>query len=135
MPRKEMWPDRLMEEVNFQSSTPFKWGVSDCLIFAMHCVEAMTGKSPMRETDYDYADKKGALRMLKKRGYRSVGDAIAKNFEEIPVALAGRGDLGLVEGDGYDVVVVFVGPTAVGKDENGVNHIPRSSVQRAFRVE
>ena len=47
---------------------------------------------------------------------------------------AHRGDLGIVVGEESMTAVVFVGANVVGKDVNGMLHVPRSQVTRAFRV-
>lgn len=129
-----MWPDRLLAEIDRHANLPWQYGTSDCLTFAMDCVQAMTGEDPM-EGARDYTTIEGAYKRLKKAGFATIADALADRFEEIPPSLAQRGDVGIVPGEEFQVAVVFVGPHVVGKDEpGGIKTVARSLATRAFRV-
>jgi len=132
--RPEKWEDRLLEEIDRHDKLPFEYGKSDCLTFAVDCAKAINGKDVMRGKR-KYTNQIGAAKALKTAGFKDIGDALASMFEEIPPALAGRGDLGVIEGEEATVAVVFIGPYAVGKEiPGGVRQVPRSAVSRAFRV-
>ena len=131
--RKEQWPDLMIAEVDRHANRPFKYGDSDCLMFALDVVREMTGTDLMKG-QRSYTTLPGAIKKLKKLGYSDIAEALADKLEEIPPAMAGRGDVGVIDGDGYKVAVVFTGPHAVGKDVNGVTSVSRSAVSRAFRV-
>lgn len=137
-PRREDWPEQLLEVVAWHDAFPFAWGSSDCYLLPMDAVRAMTGTEPWPEVRGAYSTEAGAAKQLRARGFTSVAEAFASAFPEIPVAQAGRGDLGIVkvpEGSGW-AGIVFVGPHAVGKhaDRPGNIRVPRASVARAFRV-
>jgi hypothetical protein len=132
--RPEGWEDRLLEEVERHGDLPFEYGVSDCITFAVDCAKAITGTDVM-EHRRNYENQIGAAKALRREGFNDVGDFLASEFEEIPPALAGRGDLGVIEGDEATVAVVFVGAHVVGKEQpGGVRQVSRSLVSRAFRV-
>lgn len=138
MTRLQDWPERLQEVLERHAALPFAWGASDCLLMPMDGVSAMTGIDPAAEIRGRYRTARGAARHLRERGHRTVGDAFAAHFPEIPVAMAGRGDLGVVRlpaSDGYAGVIVF-GLGAWGKDaaRPGNIFVPRSAIVRAFRV-
>ncbi len=98
----------------------------------------MTGRDPASEARRAYSTAEGAAKLLRRRGFGSIADAFGSVFPEIPVARAGRGDLGVVPvpyGGGF-AGVVFMGLGAFGKnaDAPGTLFVPRSAVVRAFRV-
>ena len=132
--RKEGWESRLFDEIEKHADTPFEYGKSDCIIFAIDCVRAITGKDLM-EGKRNYSTLEEAKKVLVKTGHKDLGDVLAEHFEEIPPAYAHRGDVGVIKGDGFSVAVVFVGPTAFGKDQpKGLMQVSRMIVERAFRV-
>ena len=132
--RPEGWEDRLLEEIERHRQLPFEYGTSDCLTFAVDCANAITIGNVMAN-QRNYSTQAGAFKALKNAGFDNVGDALASEFEEIPPAFAGRGDLGVIEGDEAIVAVVFVGAHVVGKEQpGGVQQVSRSLVSRAFRV-
>lgn len=138
MTRREDWPERLQDALDRHAALPTTWGTSDCLMMPMDCVLAMTGRDPAAEVRRAYSTAEGAAKLLLRRGFRSVADAYASVFPEIPVARAGRGDLGVVPvpyGAGF-AGVVFMGLGAFGKnaDAPGNLFVPRSAIVRAFRV-
>ena len=134
MPRKEDWPDLLLAEIDRHSELPFEYGVSDCITFACDCVKVMTDVDPM-EGHRDYDSLEGGQEELAEAGYADIAEAFADHFEEIPVAMAGRGDIGILEGGDIAIAVVFVGPHAVGKETpEGVSQVRMTRCSRAFRV-
>lgn len=129
--RREDWFERLSEAIDAHRNVPFQYGKADCLHFPLECVTAMTGET------FDlpnYKTEGGAAKALMKAGFISVGDALASRFQEIPPALAGRGDL--VEAMNGNQVAggVCVGMEVVCKTEAGNVLLPRSAIRRAFRV-
>lgn len=136
--RREDWPERLIETIGRHDRLPFGWGSSDCYLLPIDCVLAMTGAEPWPDVRGTYASEQGAAKQMRSRGFADLGEAFASAFAEIPVSLAGRGDLGLVavpEGSGL-AGIVFVDTAAIGKhaDRPGNIRVPRASVMRAFRV-
>jgi hypothetical protein len=109
-------------------------------MMAMDAVAALTGSDPYADERGRYATRLGALRRFTARGFAWLGDAYAAVFDEVPPALAQRGDIGLVmvpDGRGGEVeaAVVILPPHAYGKSEEGALRVPLRVVKRAFRVQ
>lgn len=135
MTRREDWPERLLNEIEVHSGLSMDWGVSDCFVFPMDCVKAMTGVDPWADVR-TYNSELGAAKLMRERGFENVGDAFAAKFTEIPPSLAQRGDIGVIEAEAGVCGVVFVGSDVVGKDPvRGIKRAPRAAVTRAFKVE
>lgn len=135
MQRNEDWPERLIETIGHHGTLPLIYGVSCCLTMPLACVQAMTGELPWAD-EHGETDEAGARARLAAHGFTSTADAFAALFPEIPVALAQRGDVGVIERPDGVSGVIFVGAAAIGKhaDRPGNLRIPRSLVTRAFKV-
>lgn len=132
--RPEGWETRLLEAIEQHEARPFVWGRDDCLTFALACARAMVPEIKLEKLPA-YDDERSAARVLAKRKWRDVGDALASAFEEVHPAFAHRGDLGVIKGEEAAAAVVFVGPYVVGMDKPaGLRHVPRPLATRAFRV-
>ncbi|KAB2781271.1 DUF6950 family protein [Brucella anthropi] len=111
-------------------NAPMVWGQSDCILTAADAVEAVLGDDPAKDIRGKYKSKAAAYRLIKQRGFISVAEALSGLFEEIPVALAQRGDLGVYENTaGYFCEYGF----AV-KGEDGLRFLPRTMAEKAFKV-
>ena len=135
MTRVDGWPDRLLAAVEEHAAAPLIWGVSDCFLFPFDCVRAVTGEDHAAEARGAYSTMEEGLALLRGRGHATVADAFASLFPEVPVAQAGRGDLGVIERPGRVMPVVFVDTAALGKGEDGgLRRVSRGLVTRAFKV-
>ncbi len=128
--RHPEWEKRLVAVTEAHLSTPLVWGKSDCILTAADAVEAVLGDDPAKDIRGNYKSKTGAYRLIRQRGFKSVSDVLASQFEEVPVALAQRGDLGVYDKTaGYFCEYGF----AV-KGEDGLRFLPRTMAERAFKV-
>ncbi|WP_424945386.1 DUF6950 family protein [Brucella intermedia] len=128
--RHHDWEKRLVAITEAHLSTPLVWGRSDCILTAADAVDAVLGDDPAKDIRGKYKSKTGAYRLIKQRGFQSVADVLASKFEEIPSALAQRGDLGTFENTaGYFCEYGF----AV-KGEDGLRFLPRTIAEKAFKV-
>lgn len=124
------WEKRLVATTEAHLNTPLVWGKSDCILTAADAVEAVLGDDPAKDIRDTYKSRAGAYRLIKGRGFTSVADVLASQFEEVPVALAQRGDLGVYENTaGYFCEYGF----AV-KGEDGLRFLPRTMAEKAFKV-
>jgi hypothetical protein len=130
--RVEEWPDALMAVIQRHADQPFRYGASDCWMLVADAIEAITGNRPF--ADVRYSTKQGAARTLTRYGFTNVADALAYVLEEIPIANAGRGDVGVVDTPDGPAAVVCAGLYFVCKSETGIDHLPRDAVKRAFGV-
>lgn len=128
--RHPEWEKRLVAVTEAHLNTSLVWGQSDCILTAADAVEAVLGDDPAKDIRGNYKSKTGAYRLIRERGFKSVADVLSSQFEEVPVALAQRGDLGVYEKTaGYFCEYGF----AV-KGEDGLRFLPRTMAERAFKV-
>ncbi len=128
--RHHDWEKRLVATTEAHLYTPLVWGRSDCILTVADAVEAVLDDDPAKDIRGKYKSKVGAYRLVRQRGFKSVADVLASRFEEIPVALAQRGDLGVYENTaGYFCEYGF----AV-KGEDGLRFLPRTVAEKAFKV-
>lgn len=128
--RHPEWEKRLVAVTEAHLSTPIVWGKSDCVLLAADVVNAVRGDDPASDIRGSYKSKTGAYRLIKQNGFSSVRDVLASRFEEVPVAMAQRGDLGIYENTaGYFCEYGF----AV-KSDDGLRFLPITMAERAFKV-
>ena len=128
------WEQRLAETVQRHGEAAFAWGVSDCLTLAVDALEAVTGSREPLEQYLRYSTETGAARVIRSSGYTSVEDGFAVHFEDVPPALAQRGDLGVIERDGETAAGVFTGIGFAVRGKTGLLYEPITAVKRAFRT-
>ena len=129
MARREDWPERLAAFVEARLDMPFQWGPNDCSSFGAAAVVAMTGELPALPT---YAGERDALRLIAERSLRArVGEVMG---DEIAVAFAQRGDIGLLDVAGRETVAVCLGDLFAVPGTEGVLMLPRESALCAWRV-
>ena len=126
----QQWEKRLVAVTEAHMNTPLVWGKSDCLLTTCDAIEAMTGVDPAADIRGKYKSRAGAYRLIKLRGFGSLGAVLADRFEEIPVAMAQRGDVGIFE----KTVGYFCEYGFAVKGEDGLRFIPRTMTERAFKV-
>lgn len=132
--RVKNWQTRLIETLEGFSGVGFKWGTADCMQLALACSEAMTGIVTYPNA-HGYKTERGALRVLKKHGFDNCEQAIEAAFDEKPVIMAGRGDIGIIDTPEGPAALVCVGNQFVGiSPDSGFIYLPRAMVRRAFEV-
>ncbi|MEE2860836.1 MAG: hypothetical protein VYB46_08500 [Pseudomonadota bacterium] len=135
--RLDDWRSRLAAEMDRQRRQPFAWGKHDCATgFAAAVVEALTGNDLAADYRGQYANPRGALRLLRESGTASLGDFAALHLPEIHPSRADVGDIGVLRADGA-VGEAFCMVDASGlivMTEQGHGRRPRSDMTRAFKV-
>ncbi len=102
-PRPIGWQERLNGYIESKRHVPFAWGTHDCGSFFAHAVEAVTGTLPAKEILGTYTDEAGALAAIQKAtGKEDRAECMlslpeALGFKAVPVRLAQRGDIVLVD--------------------------------------
>lgn len=126
--------DALIAFLEARALTPFIWGENDCVTFAAGAVRAMTGEDllafPGRHPSWSTAS--GAARRLAKFG--GLEAAVSSALTEIPVAMAHRGDVGLLEIDGLQSLCIFEGEIVIGPGLSGLVRQTRANAVRAWSV-
>ncbi|MBB5041924.1 DUF6950 family protein [Shinella fusca] len=129
------WLKRLNDVVAKHQALPAQYGVSDCYLIADDAVEAVTGSFMHGEAARRYTSPAGAAKQLRKRGFKSVRDAFAARFTEIPVLLAQRGDIGVYDNNGEISGGIFTSVGFMVRGEQGIVFLPPTAALAAFRVE
>lgn len=132
--RVQGWEEKLIETVESWKVKPFKWGKADCCGFALACIKAVRGKTAPKQKIPKYGDAKEAFRALRDMGCDDLAQAFAAHFEEVPVSMAGRGDVGITISNGAQCAVVNTGLWWAGKTEQGLISVPREAIVAAFKV-
>lgn len=143
-PRRRGWERALAEVAARHQSLPFSHARSNCLRLVADLDRAMTGHDPMRGVRRETRSAKGVARVMRRRGFASVVDALAATYPEIAPAMARRGDCGVVEaqicGKTELAAVIVLGDQVMGKSApqvrggTGVSLLPRERLLRAFRI-
>ncbi|TPM58969.1 hypothetical protein FJ959_08835 [Mesorhizobium sp. B2-2-4] len=128
------WDRRLARVVNQHSRTPGEWGVSDCLLTVMDAVIATTGFDPAEDIRGTYKTEIGAARILRKRGFTDVEQALASLFPPVATLRAQRGDVGVVERDGALSCGFVCDRGFAVKGERGLSFVPQTEIKSAFKV-
>ncbi len=116
--RRDGWEGALADMVDAARARPFAWGRHDCLTWAADCVAAMTGVGTDEPWRGSYRTARGAIRVLRRMGHRTVADAVTSRLGA-PLAsplMAQRGDI-LSDGEAMGVCVgadgAFPGPSGL----------------------
>ncbi|MDI3139440.1 DUF6950 family protein [Enterobacter kobei] len=102
------WHNRLIAVIRAAEKRPFLWGEHDCCQFAADCAEAMTGENFADGWRGTYDSETGAKKALL-RGGGSLEKVLAKYLDEVPVKMAQRGDIAIVENAGTRCAGVIYG--------------------------
>lgn len=122
--------DALMSE---RAAMPFAWGPNDCASFGADAVQVQTGEDLLHELRGSRRAARAARRQERAGG--GIPAALARaGLQEVPPALAQRGDLvQLAQGDGL-VLAVCWGELAAAPGPRGLVHEPMTRAVRAWRV-
>ena len=91
----------LSDYIKLNAKVPFEWGVFDCCIFSLKCVEIQTGLDLYKDYRGKYKTELGAKRAVKKFG--TVESKLDKHFERVDPRLARRGDIIMHESGNFGV--------------------------------
>lgn len=93
--RVQGWETILLDSIYRHSEGGFKWGTSDCAIFAWKVRADILGKKEPPPWGTRYKTAAGAVKAIKKYGGGDFEQAVSKGVEgdPIPVELAQRGDV------------------------------------------
>ena len=126
--------DALITFLEGRARMPFAWGRSrnDCISFGLGAVKAQTGVDLLAGSGLRWNSALSAARVLDRLG--GMDAAISARLAVIPVAMAHRGDVGVVQGVNGPLLVVVEGDTVVGPDLNGCQRLPRSALIKTWTL-
>lgn len=113
------WHNRLIAVIRAAEKRPFLWGEHDCCLFAADCAEAMTGDNFADGWRGTYDSETGAKKALL-RGGGSLEKVLGKYLDEVPLKLAQRGDIAVVENAGTRCAGVIYGGALWVPGETGL---------------
>lgn len=113
------WHKRLIDTIKAAEKRPFLWGEHDCCLFAADCALAMSGEDFAAEFRGTYDNETGAKKALL-RGGGSLEKVLARFLDEVPAALAQRGDVAVVENAGARCAGVIYGGAVWVPGEKGL---------------
>jgi hypothetical protein len=133
--RQSDWTARYVMMTYYHRNTVPEWGKSDCLLASMDIVHAVTGVDPVADIRGQYDSELGAAKLLVERGYEgSVEIAIERNFPEIGILTAQRGDLGIIDVNKQATLGWITEYGFAFKQPRGLDFAPQSAIRRAFKV-
>lgn len=133
MQKREDWPTRLADFVEARRERAFCWGESDCALFVCDAIEAMTGIDPGGRWRGLYSSEKGARRVLRDNG-GVVGIATLALGEPGSPAIAGRGDVVLIETPGGEALAICIGVQIAAQGVGGIEFLPISAAKSAWKI-
>lgn len=133
MERFPDWPTRLAAFIETRRARVFSWSESDCCLFVCDAVEAMTGIDPGARWRGLYSSEKGARRLLRDNG-GVVGLATLAFGPAVPAALAGRGDVVLIDTPDGEALGLSLGGIVAAQGRSGLLFLPSSSAKAGWKV-
>lgn len=127
--RLDRWEIRLQNYLD--NIGPFEWGKTDCCMFSVGAVEAVTGIN--HGQSYTYKTESEAKKMLIKTG--GVEAVATKHLgEPKPSLLAQRGDIVLLNVGNGDTLGVCIGDKIAAMQADGLTYLPMSNAIKAWSV-
>jgi hypothetical protein len=125
--------DALLRYVADREAMPFTWGPNDCCSFVAGAIEAQTGANPVRRAGLTWTTQRGARRVLKRLGGQQ--GAVDGILRPIALAMAQRGDAGMIEGEGVPMLVLIEGVLLAAPGDAGLVRYPRALLVRAWSAD
>jgi hypothetical protein len=128
--RIDRWDERFFAVMQSELARPFSWHGACCMSLVSAVMTSVRGDGYRFPVDLDWTSELTAYKRLKTLGFETVADAIAAHLPEIAVLNAGRADIGMLG----NACLVCIGPSFVGRSEQGLISVPLNAVSRAFRT-
>lgn len=131
MKRLPDWPVRYSELIRKYRESRFKWGRSDCFIFATDAVEALTGQKVL--PPIPYKNRKGCVEWVSSLG--GAAPMISATLgEPIPPMLASVGDIGLTTDKDFVAFCINNGSTWFALGRRGLVNVSGDVVHTAWKI-
>lgn len=113
------WQQRLLKTIHAAETRHFSLGHHDCCLFAADCAAAMCGEDFAAEFRGTYDTETGAKKALL-RGGGSLERVLSRFLDEVPIKLARRGDIAVIENDGRRCAGVLFGGAVLVPGDAGL---------------
>lgn len=121
--------------IEAELAKPYVVGVSDCFVFGCRVADVFDpGRRMAERYAGTYTTLRGAQRVLRRHGYRSLEEGFADHLERCGPASARFGDLGIVHLEDGEHVAVFTGQRFLTKTPAGRSLHELTAVKTAFRT-
>jgi hypothetical protein len=146
MQRYADWPDRLTDFIAKRDTSPFKWGVSDCSLFAFDAINVMNGSDPAYWFRGKYTTQKQAFKLLKKFSGGKLPEAVERamkemSYPEINPNEANSGDLVLIDVEnvhpdafGLTAAIMACPEVAIAQGKDGLVYVDNPDIERAWAI-
>jgi Domain of unknown function (DUF6950) len=132
MQRFRDWATRLEAFLGSGPAREFRYGEFDCCLFVCDAIYVMTGADPAELFRGRYSNRRQARKLLARAG--GVAAVAARyGLPEIPVPLAGRGDVLLMKPSALGLVALN-GRDALVLTDAGIGRRAAAGALRAWRV-
>lgn len=131
--RRDDWPERLAALIEERQAIPFAWGKNDCATFAADVALDLTGDDPLHDLRGRWDSEFSAARVLVELG--GMRAAVDARLPCVPVAMAHRGDVALVEQGDEQLLGVIVGERVACVSRDGIEYVPRDRAVCAWSIE
>ena len=131
------WPARLENFIEIAKRREFKWGSSDCCLFAADAVREITGEDYAAEFRHLYDTEDAAYALLESYGYGSLRDVItAKLHWPLNIEHASRGDVVVATFRGRETAGICLGIySAFLKETGGCLMIPTAKCDICWSID
>lgn len=133
MQRLNDWPTLLANFIEARRERAFSWGESDCCLFVCDAIEVITGVDPGARWRGLYSSERGARRVLRDNG-GVVGLATLILGAPVPTALAGRGDVVVIDTPNGDALAMSTGSVIAAQGESGIEFHPITAAKAAWKI-
>ena len=133
--RKTNWQSALHDYIDSKRKTPHKWGSNDCALFSANAVKEITGMDYAKDFRGKYRSRKGAFKVLKERGCKTVEDIANLILEPIKPEVCMKGDVVSIIQDGEPSLGVCVGHIAAFPGPDGITFVSMSKINKAWEVD
>ena len=136
--KKQGWEKILSDYIESHLNTPFRWGKSDCVLFACHGANKILEKnlSPIIKS-YGAYNSRNAGEIIKESG-GSICNIFDKHFKRHDnILMAKRGDIVVIMYEGQEAagIIDLTGRNVACKGKKGVSFQPLKEVIAAWDIE
>jgi hypothetical protein len=119
MIRRHDWLERLHAFLADPVNATFEWGRNDCVLFAAHCVEELTGEDPLAGVQADWTDEASAKAALDIYGGLRAATITALGAPMENPLFAQRGDVVLTVVRDREFLAIHMGDRLVAPGLDG----------------